>query len=245
MDRDEQARSFMRRASGNELKILIALRYLEETGQKTRAEDISAEAMIDRSTVYRLLPRLTDKRWIETVYRTTEEGKQLAQFALTELSRPIPSHIITTPGPSQQCLPSNNTGPTGVANRDARGAVNPSQNATTSQNATPPTHKTPSQQLTRTNDSTGYAHPHVRRGKDLARQTAKALNDLHSLGRHTQLWYRALTLDLNNGNQTCENTIFSITSDLIDRYNRSGRHQGAAWNARVNELVVREETRKR
>jgi hypothetical protein len=233
---NEAARSFTRRASGNELKILLAIRHLEDHNLPSSPDHISDEAMINRSTVYRLLPRIAAKNWIE--YKLSPEGRLITQYALTELTRPVTSYITDTPGPSPRCLPEPFTGIDGVSNCDAANRVNQSQKATLSQNATHSTLRTTPQQLTGTKDLTGYASAHVRRGKELARQTARALNDTHSLGQHTQLWYEALTLDEANRNATCENAVLSITRDLQDRFNRTGRQQGAAFTARVKQMLA-------
>lgn len=238
---DEAARSFTRRANGNELKILLAVRYLEDTGQATTADAISDEAMINRSTVYRLLPRIAAKNWIQ--YRLTDQGRLITQYALTELSRPITAYITDTPGPSPNRLPGNDTSPTGVANCDAAAPVKPSHFATESQSKTPPTLQPDPNVKNRTKTDSTFGSAH-QRAKEWAQWSHRAVepdqdqNPPKHLGNHIARWRLALYLDETKPmNPPRAHQLQQIVTQLIERRQRGEGPQGRAWTATTKRLL--------
>lgn len=216
----------LRPLSGNELKLCLVIVDRALNKQPLTINALAQAADLDRTTIMRLIPSLCDKGFLEIV--PTDRAMGLYESVRRQMiGGPEVSVMLRLPALDA------------VAISDRENGLHRSQNATeTVANSDRATLKAPSQQLTGTGKTQqGYASPYVRRAKDLARQTAKYLNDLHSLGMHTQLWYDALQEDERTGTATLENTILGICSDLRNRYDQTGRHQGAAFTARVKAAI--------
>lgn len=63
----------------------------------------------------------------------------------------------------------------------------------------------------------------------LARDSAKALKDEHSIGQHITLWSHARRVDLRNGNDHVFKELSVILSQLEQQRQQTGKPQGKAW----------------
>lgn len=70
--------------------------------------------------------------------------------------------------------------------------------------------------------------------EDLARHSARELDDLNSLGFHITVWHHARKIDRRQGKQTAfTNGIFDILQQLSDRRRQTNQPQGKAWTRRT------------
>lgn len=233
-------RELHRRLTGNQLKVLRAIHYLDLDGTPTTPDHIAVEAHLARATVYRCLTELHSSDLVE--HRLTKQGRALVDYSLTAESAMLmaedDSNIINRPERPPECRPKFETP---VSNRDGLTAnfETPVSNRDTPERGNPGITPAVNTESTKTNWLTAKLTPDEKHhATELARSSAKQLDDEHSVGLHITVWTAALTHDRINGNDRCQSQLTSLLYILRGRLKEQQRPQGAAWTKRTKQLIT-------
>lgn len=223
--------SLLEPLTGNEFKLLIVIVDMFETKVPTTVNALAAAARIDRTTVMRLIPSLSDKGYLQLV--PTEKALRLTTHVRRILAGPEVTIMLRTSGDEA------------VALSDHRGGVNPSQNPTdTVAESDQP--RSASQRVNLggnnkpgVNLREGFATASQRMALDFAKLSAEALGDGNYLGMHRLAWQTALTADAANGNNNLEQQLIQLVYRLQERHKATGQHQGRAFSACAKTLLAK------
>lgn len=226
----------IRDLSGNELKVLLVLYKRERSNQPCRVNDLAEDARVDRTTIMRLLPKLEDRGYVK--WTLTHFGRELAQL-LIDIGTASPAVSVMSNADAETDPKSHFA--TGV-NVSPQNATQNEQNATEGSGFATANVKNQPNQSPKRCDLAGmksdWASDMNRHAKDLATQSANALNDQGSLGYHILVWNAALHADAEMSNHLCEAALMHKLRQLKDRLERTGARQGKAWTASTKAMFA-------